>query len=193
MSEGSESYPGCCDKRPRIATIGLEVDWNTSLQRIATKTQNQYTEDRKLCMYGGDQLILESSGLPTLDFCNSLNPAGTAHVKEFCAKFTISKCWQSPNSTRRVPVTQHYVHGWNLPCMQLAIWWKLDIRKKLDDQQKLFIDKFGIFHHPLIQFHIHTDIFDHIWNWGWTRLQEWIIITSICGENSSICMRGLLV
>jgi len=39
-------------------------------------------------MYGVDQLILESSGLPTLDFCNSLNPAGTAHVKEFCAKFT---------------------------------------------------------------------------------------------------------
>jgi len=92
MSEGSESYPGCRDKKPSIATIGLEVDWNTSLQRIATKTQNQYTEDRKLCMYGVNQLMSESSGLPTLDFCNSLNPAQTACVKEFCAKFKISKC-----------------------------------------------------------------------------------------------------
>jgi hypothetical protein len=92
MSGGSESYPGCRDKRPSIVTIGLEVDWNTSLQRIAIDIQNQYTEDRKLCMYGVNQLILESSGLPILDFCNSLNPAGTAHVKEFCAKFKTSKC-----------------------------------------------------------------------------------------------------
>lgn len=68
-------------------------------------------------------------------------PCRNCTCQRILCQVHISKCWQSPNSTRRVPVTQHYVHGWNLPCMQLAIWWRLDIRKKLDDEQKLFIDK----------------------------------------------------